>query len=241
MVYEVLSAVGGLGLLAQTLLGFAHGGHGAGHDGGHAGEPGGFHVHGHVHLHSHALQNVHAHGHLHTATGNTATGGNGQGTSHQHTHTTQHSSGEAKPSPLAPLYSLLSPLALFTICLGVGVTGLLLQLRIHEQLLVALGASIGGLALYLGLVRPLWEFIFQFASKPAATLSAAVAQEAEADSRFGPDGKGIVRLTVDGQLVRILAQLESDDQSKGVTVTTGDKLVVTQIDRQRNTCHVTRL
>jgi hypothetical protein len=223
MIYELLSAVGGLGLLAQTVLGFAHGGGPGGHSG--------IHVHGHVHLHSHALENVRAHGHLHTA----------QSPASAKAHAPTQPTTGTKPSPLAPFFDLLSPLALFTICLGAGVTGLLLQMRWHQQILVAFVAAAGGIGLYSLVVRPLWGLIFHFVSKPAETLSAAVAQEAEADSRFDSNGKGIVRLNVDGQLVRILAQLESDDVAQGAMVSAGEKLVVTKIDPQKNTCRVTRL
>ena len=68
-----------------------------------------------------------------------------------------------------------------------------------------------------------------------------MASEAVAMGRFNPEGQGIVRVTVDGAYVRLLAHLESDDREKGIAVTSGDKLVVTSVDEKRNTCYVTRL
>ena len=118
MIYELLSAVGGLGLLTQTFLGFAHGGHAGGHSTG----PGSVHLHGHLHLHGHATG--HAHGHLHQGMGQEAAQGQPATATG---HPAIQNSAPASPSPFAPLLTLLSPLALFTICLGAGVTGLLLQ------------------------------------------------------------------------------------------------------------------
>ncbi|MDX1931476.1 MAG: hypothetical protein SFU56_02610 [Capsulimonadales bacterium] len=216
MVYELLSAVGGLGLLAQTVLGFIHGDHDAQH--------GGLHLHGHLHVHGHAPETVHVHGLPNTEVP-----------------PANHAPTGGPEPPSSPFVSLLSPLALFTLCLGAGVTGLLLQMQLRERWLVALIAALGGLALYYLVVAPLRRLIFAFASKPAATLSAAVAREGEADSRFDREGRGIVRLNVDGQIVRILAQLEPEEIREGEPVTAGQKLVVTAIDRRRNTCRVTRL
>ena len=111
----------------------------------------------------------------------------------------------------------------------------------HERVGVAIAAAVGGLALYGLVVRPLFGLLMQFTSKPADNLSGTLAKEAEAASRFDSDGKGIVRLVVDGHVVRILGYLEPEEKAKGVTVATGDKLLVTDIDGRRNTCRVIRL
>ena len=134
------------------------------------------------------------------------------------------------------MWALVSPLRLFSLSLGMGAAGLALGGIVRSPLLLAVIAGLAGLAFYRFVVKPLWKVVRQFESKPAETLSSAVAQEAIADSRFDDDGQGIVTLTVDGQRVRLLAQLEEI-----VPVAPGDKLVVTKIDGAKNSCRVTKL
>lgn len=134
------------------------------------------------------------------------------------------------------MWALLSPLRLFSFSLGAGAAGLALGGVVRSPLLLALIAGLAGLAFYRFVVKPLWKVVRKFESKPAETLSSAVAQEAIADSRFDENGQGIVTLTVDGQRVRLLAQLEEI-----VPVAPGDKLIVTKIDGAKNACRVTKL
>src|SRR5438128_7029330 len=100
-IYETLLAIGGLGIIVMTLMGFAHigGSHHAGHSaGGHAG-----HAHGGGH---HAVG-----GH----TGHTAT-------SHAGHHAGAHAAGHhthASASPVSmgrALLALFSPMTLFAAC-----------------------------------------------------------------------------------------------------------------------------
>ncbi|MBC7805089.1 MAG: hypothetical protein H7145_02955, partial [Akkermansiaceae bacterium] len=77
--------------------------------------------------------------------------------------------------------------------------------------------------------------------KPARNLAGVIATEAVAQNRFDAQGRGIVRLPLDGESVRLLAYLEPEDHSKGVLVAPGEKLTVTRIDEGTNTCHVTKL
>lgn len=205
MIYETLLAVGGLGLLAQTVLGFAHG-HGD-HHGGHHGE------------HSGNGHQAHGHGHAHSEHG-------------------EHH-GEQKQAGPSPLWAIFSPLTIFSISLGAGATGLLAGPHLSAPL-TGLAAAGGGIAFYGLFVRPLWTLLFRFTSEPARALDGSVAASAEAVTRFDEKGQGIVRLTVDGQIVRVLAHLESDDRAKGVDVRPGDRLVVTSVDGQKNTCRVSR-
>jgi hypothetical protein len=139
------------------------------------------------------------------------------------------------------LLSLLSPLAAFSVCLGIGAGGLLLRaMPLLSPARIAL-AVLSGVVFYGLLVRPMQKFIFQFASKPAKGLDGSVAQTAEALSHFDAGGKGLVRLTVDDQLVRILAYLDSDDQPEAAAVQPGDQLTVISIDGHTNSCRVARL
>lgn len=200
MIYETLLAVGVLGLLAQAVLGMAHG-----HDG----------HHGHVGNHA-----AHAdHGHA------------GGGHAHQGGH---HEAGEGAWH----LASLFSPLTIFSLCVGAGATGLLMRPYL-VPVAVAAAALVGAGAFYGLVVRPLWTLLFQFASRPSRALEGAVTSSAEALTRFDAQGQGMVRIILDGQIVRLLAHLESDEVADRIRP--GDRLVVTSVDGHTNTCRVARL
>ena len=148
------------------------------------------------------------------------------------------SRGERGPSPL---WTLLSPLAIFSLCLGAGATGLLLKPAHLAALLTALLAIVGGLVFFGLGVRPIWNLLFRFASKPGAALEGMVARQAEAVTGFDGRGQGLVGLTIDGQWVRVLATLEADDQADAPAVRQGEKLTVISVDGHRNTCRVARI
>ena len=154
------------------------------------------------------------------------------GGGHDHDGDTGHHEGHDSASP----WMLLSPLRLFSFSLGAGAGGMALGSLVRSPWILAIVAGLAGLAFYKFVVKPLWKAVRQFESKPAENLSASVAREAIADSRFDASGKGIVTVKVDGQVVRLLAQLEEI-----VPVAPGDKLVVTKIDGVKNTCRVTKL
>ncbi len=134
----------------------------------------------------------------------------------------------------------LSPMTLFSVSFGAGATGLLLGDRL-TVLLTALLAAIAGLLFFGFVIRPTMRFIQGFASKPATNLAGTIATEGVAQNRFDAQGRGIVRLSLDDQSVRLLAYLEPEDHAKGVMVAPGEKLIVTRIDEATNTCHVTKL
>lgn len=148
------------------------------------------------------------------------------------------SQGERGPSPL---WTLLSPLAIFSLCLGTGATGLLLRPEHLAAVVTALLAALGGLVFFGLLVRPLWNLLFKFASKPSAALEGMVARQAEAVTGFDGRGRGLVGLTIDGQWVRVLATLEAEDQTNASAVKPGEKLTVISVDGRRNTCRVARI
>lgn len=238
MVYETLLLIGVLGLGAQFAMGFGHGGqdshgHNHGHDSGHA--------HGHAHD-GHASAHGHDHGPVHS--GHTHSDHTHGHTAHHHSehHQDNHKVTAGKPhSDGFSLLALLSPLSLFSISLGAGATGLLLRGLLQNPLFTGIAAAIGGIAFFALIVQPMKNFILSFASKPAGTLTSMVAQEVEVISRFDERGRGLVRAEVDGEVVSVLAHLEADDQKQGITVARGDRLVVTQVDAEKNVLRVTRL
>lgn len=148
------------------------------------------------------------------------------------------SRGERGPSPL---WTLLSPLAIFSVCLGAGATGLFLKPTHLVAALTALLAVTGGLVFFGLLVRPIWNLLFRFASKPSAALEGMVARQAEAVTGFDGRGQGLVGLTIDGQWVRVLATLEADDRADAPAIRRGEKLTVISVDGRRNTCRVARI
>lgn len=251
MLYETLLCIGFLGLLAQTVLGFMHGGHGGEHHGhgpgngyahgshgGHAAGNGGHAAHGHA-THHVGHHGSHAAGDHHSAPGHHSHEAHGPGNATKSLSDTALA-GSGMHTAEA-LMALLSPLTLFSVSLGAGATGVLLKGHLKPALLVAVLAALGGILFYRYAIRPVWNLILGFVSRPAEALAGVVAGEAEAVSRFDTQGKGVVRVTIDGQLVRLLAHLEPEDIARGVTVGQGDKLVVTHVDGRANSCRVTRL
>lgn len=239
MVYDILLLIGALGFLAQLVLGFSHGGshHGnndAGHSVGHNGHTiandGAHHVGHHTPLNHHTSGHVH-HGH----------DGHGEVHGEHHEGPNAAKNGEKAQGGGLAWMSILSPLALFSIALGAGATGMLLRSIILVPLLLALAAAIGGFVFYGLIVQPLMRTILRFASKPAKNLGGVVAREVEVLGRFDEAGRGMVRAEVDGQVVRLLAYLDPDMRKDGMTVIPGERLVVTQVDPQKNTVRVTRL
>ena len=99
----------------------------------------------------------------------------------------------------------------------------------------------GGLVFFGLLVRPIWNLLFQFASKPSAALEGMVARQAEAVTTFDERGRGLVGLTIDGQWVRVLATLEPESPANTLPVRAGERLTVISVDGRANSCRVARL
>jgi hypothetical protein len=80
----------------------------------------------------------------------------------------------------------------------------------------------------------------KFASTPSEGLEGAIARPAEAISGFDAQGRGIVRLSLDGQVVQLLARLDSTEVARGVHVARGDEVIVTEVDSAKGSCRVTK-
>jgi hypothetical protein len=136
-----------------------------------------------------------------------------------------------------PLIALISPRTIFSVCLGMGTTGLLLQRLIGGPVLLAVAVA-GGIAFERLLVTPLWNFAFRFESQPALTLESAVSSEGTAVSSFDANGQGLVAIEVDGQVVQLLGTLQRDDRALHVKVRSGAKVRIEEVDIERNRCTV---
>jgi hypothetical protein len=208
--YAFALALGAAGLAAMTFLGFQHG-HGAGQHGGdhHSGHSGGGHHAGDHHAGSHS-------GHSHDHTG------------HHH-----HEVGGARWA------LFLSPRIWFSLLVGFGATGLLLEHQVSG--LILLGAALlGGIAFEGLLMRPLWSLVSRFESDPAMTLETGIMDDAEAVTGFNRQGEGLVRLDLDGQVVQLLGVLTANERAAGVRVAAGDRLLVEDVDPARQRCTVSR-
>ena len=135
------------------------------------------------------------------------------------------------------LLSLLSPRVAFSILVGTGAAGLLLDPWLGGMVL-ALVAIAAGFLFEGVLVRPFWNFFFRFASTPAQTLESALMDRATAVTGFDAEGQGVVSIILDGQIVQLLGTLRPEDRASGVRVRAGDALTVEDVDGKRNRCVV---
>lgn len=109
---------------------------------------------------------------------------------------------------------LLSPRTVFSLLLGIGLTG-----RLAGSLLagvpLALAAVAGGLLFELLLVGPLWNFLLRFASQPALTLESAVTDHATAVTGFDREGQGLVaaEANADADAIKIRRLAEATAES----------------------------
>ena len=161
-------------------------------------------------------------------------------------HTTHVPAGGARHggvrggSGASRLLALLQPRVAFSVLVGIGASGLLLRPLVPEPwlLIASLGA---GLLFEWGLVGPLWRFLFRFASAPAQTLESVVSDEARAVTSFDANGNGLVAVELDGQVVQLLATLNTTERAAARKVRAGDRLRIEAVDDTRNRCTVTYL
>lgn len=161
-------------------------------------------------------------------------------------HTTHVPAGGARhtgvrgASGTSRLLALLQPRVAFSVLVGIGASGLLLRPYVPEPglLIASLGA---GLLFEWGLVGPLWRFLFRFASAPAQTLESVVSDEARAVTSFDANGNGLVAVELDGQVVQLLATLNTTERAAARKVRAGDRLRIEAVDDTRNRCTVTYL
>jgi hypothetical protein len=138
---------------------------------------------------------------------------------------------------LAPL---LSPLSWASWFFGGGAAGTLAGVAGFGELVSTLVALGGALGFQIGVVRPIWNFIFRFESRPAANLEGCLFQEVEAVTSFNRRGEGLVRVSVDGHSDDVLARLDPAEASVGPRVKRGARLVIRDVDPRTNSCTVAR-
>src|SRR4051794_18621833 len=177
-------------------------------------------------------------GFQHGHTGGHHTGGHHGGGHSGHSH--GHAGHQHSHQTAGSRWSLfLSPRIWFSLLVGFGATGLLLQQHLSGIIQVGV-ALLGGLAFEALLMRPVWSLVSRFASEPALTLESGIMDDAEAVTGFNRQGEGLVRLDLDGQVVQLLGVLTADERASGVRVAAGDHLVVEAVDAARQRCTVSR-
>ena len=219
--YFALLIFGGIGTSGMVLSGLAHGIGGHGAAGGHHGGAG------------HGLAGHHGAGHAlpsHHGGGAIKAPGLVKGQSH---------GSRADSSIGTRLLTMISPLDIFMLAAGAGLTGVLLGTLLAPKL-VAICACIGALLFDFGVIRPVIGLFLRFASNPAESLEGTVASTAEAVTRFDSKGRGLIKLIIDGQSSQVLATLDPSELLAGVGVEKGDLVVVTEVDPAKNLCRVSR-
>ena len=222
-VYLLLLLVGAIGFVALVGLGFIHG---SGHHG---------HSHGHGHANGHGMLH---HGPTHAAVGHAHHGPVHHGPVHHGPAHHGHGNGHHHDSNHNSWF-LISPLDIFALSLGAGATGILLGKSLTE-LQLGVAAAAGALVLNYGIIKPLMRLLMRFASTPSEGLEGAVATCAQAATAFDEHGQGVVKLTIDGQVVQLLATLADEELSQGVRVKKGEEVVIIEVNATRNTCRVTK-
>lgn len=222
--------VGLLGFVAMVALGSLRGGHSGGHahTGGHSLGHGQAHALGHGHAAAHGQPHS-----LARPSGQSpmARGGHARGLR-------VREAGDGS-TPFATALGTLCPVNIFGLFLGFGATGMIFGTLLGFQALV-IASCVGALVFTFGMVKPLMNWLAGFATQPSVGLEGMIFQEAEAITGFDAEGRGIVRLTLDGQHVQLLATLDLLEVEKGVQVRKGEKLIVTEVDSVKNSCRVTR-
>ena len=211
--YLTSLALGGVGLAAMAMSGLAH--HG----------PDGSSSHSGLHGHGHGIGGAgHSHGHSH-------------GHEAGHSDHSANSHARSRPDGSHSLLALVSPRTLFSLCLGFGTAGVVLRTMLRGPWLLA-GAVVGAILFERILVAPLWKFVLRFESSPALTLESAITSDAIATSAFDRNGQGLVAVELDGQVVQLLATLSPTDRALGVSVRSGAKVRIEEVDVARNRCTV---
>ena len=220
-IYSFSLVLGGAGLGVMAIGGFGqHASHdGAAHHGGGSHEAGSHH--------GAPVQPGHAGGHA-SDSGHATVG---------HAHQSNGGISTNSRSLTDTFWSLASPMLLFSVLLGFGVTGLLLH-RVLSGVLLA-GVAVAGAILFERLIiSQLWKLLLRFASTPALAIDSVLEDEARAVSGFDAKGCGLISVEFDGQVRQLLGTLTPSDLSSGVRVRAGDRLRVEAVDGARNRCTV---
>lgn len=218
--YIFCVVLGAAGMAAMAFLGFT-----SSHSGGHGGhDTAGHDMHG-------VAGSGHGHGDGSLAHGHSAAHG------HAVTHNDAHVNSDGWK---AHAWSWLSPRVLFNVLVGFGATGLIFEQLVGPVLALPIAVA-GGIAFESLVVRPLFNSLFRFESRPAQTLESAIMSEAKAVTGFDANGNGLISVELGGEVVQILGTLTGSERDAGVRVKAGDTVRIEEVDPARNRCVVSRI
>jgi hypothetical protein len=239
--YIFCLVLGAAGMAAMAFLGFT-----SSHSGGHHGhDTSGHEVHGvgapHIGAsHGHSIAPSHGIAH-----------GSGAGHAHVDAHLPHLKDGarvtvhthEPNVHPdgwTSHVLSWLSPRVLFNVLVGFGATGLIVERLVGPFLALPI-ALIGGIAFESVVVRPIFNSLFRFESRPAQTLESALMSEGRAVTGFDANGNGLISLELGGEVVQVLGTQLNEEREAGVRIRAGDIVRIEEIDDTRNRCTVSRI
>jgi hypothetical protein len=131
-----------------------------------------------------------------------------------------------------------SPLYLCGAVIGFGVTGVLVGHLFQGWPCFAF-ALLGAYFTRIICIRPLISGILMWASRPARTLGDAVLETGIAVTNFDANGYGMVKLSLNGQIVQLLGLLVPEDSTE-LRVSAGERLFIRSVDSVRQRCRVSR-
>jgi hypothetical protein len=138
------------------------------------------------------------------------------------------------------VWSWLSPRVLFSVLVGFGATGLIVEKLVGPMLALPI-AFVGGFAFETFIVRPIFNSLFRFESQPAQTLESALMSEGRAVTGFDANGNGLISLELGGEVVQVLGTQLKEDRAAGVRIRAGDTVRIEDVDGARNRCTVSRI
>jgi hypothetical protein len=254
--YIFCVVLGAAGMAAMAFLGFASSHGGAHHGGAHQGhDTSGHEMHGIGASHGHSIAPSHgvAHGPVHGVAhgpehGSVQLGG---GVPHNVAHLPAaqgrgHPTADGHGDHLHPdgwksnVWSWLSPRVLFNFLVGFGATGMVVERLVGPVLALPI-AVLGGIGFEAFVVRPLFNSLFRFESKPAQTLESALMSEGRAVTGFDANGNGLISLELGGEVVQVLGTQLKDERTAGVRIRAGDIVRIEEVDDTRNRCTVSRI
>ncbi len=183
---------------------------------------------------------LHGHGHEHSSNAHDSSANHHGGhhtpnAHHGDNHGGHHADGTMKVLQGIPF--LFSPMNLFAWSLAAGAAGVLLKRQFEGAALWALVVT-AGLLFTFALVRPMMRLILNFASKPSEGLEGQVSKQAEAISAFDAQGRGLIKIVLDGEVKQLLATLDPLEKKNGLAVNKGDRVYISSIDPDKGTCVV---
>jgi hypothetical protein len=165
-------------------------------------------------------------------------GSSGHGhSSHMHSDSSHHGHQDHDSGSSTKWLALISPRVIFSLALGFGAVGLVLEKFVIVALSIPL-AIIGAIALERILIQPYWKLLMRFASKPAQNLESATFARAKAVMDFDASGSGLIELELDGQVRQVLGTLKVGHEARVVhgnslrieSVTDAGNCIVSLID-----------